>query len=127
MYSHTDSTLKPQDFKTDHQGLQHNNTSVLQDIMRREQQNVIPYQPRRHYKHYTEYNSPPQNLAHATMRYPELATDVTWTDAVVRKFHYFSSDWLGKRSAVDEQAAQLVYTSLSVGPFRHIGVLHEDK
>lgn len=56
---------------------------------------------------------PTEDFGDAAVRHPELTGDDARANAVMGHFHDFMSDVVGERSAVDEDAAELVDPTLS--------------
>lgn len=54
-----------------------------------------------------------EDFGHAAMGDTELPGDDTRSDAMVGHFHYFVSDVVGQRSAIDEDSPELVHSTLA--------------
>lgn len=55
-----------------------------------------------------------EDLAHTSVRDPQFATDLTWPHAVAGQLDDLMTNGDWQRSAVDEDAPQLIHTSLKI-------------
>lgn len=54
-----------------------------------------------------------ENLAHASVRNPQLTGNVTWPNSALSQLNNSRPNDIGKRSSIHEQASKLVYPAMS--------------
>ena len=66
-----------------------------------------------------KWSVPAQDFTNAAMGNTELPADVAGTHSTLRHFHDLPSDGLWKWTAIDENASELVHSTLTAGTFGH--------